>query len=1334
MAGKAEEISLAFCNPIHCTDDSFGLNEKLSIQEIGKRLLWEEDEINEYISSIGYDNKYLKILTKNNKKMVCLKKEGKDFINGRINTFQEELDHLINHFNELYNNNKDNNDFIYNSNTNDDCICSTKLKTSIPYFPYIPYLIYSIICFTHLKNYVNKKVNLKKILKFLNNENIFSKDNRKYFNYIINNVCHGLEKFLKLPMCKAFFDVNDKEEVTLHDTVISNDPIPPKNTNKNDKVIEQIQIDLFHYLLTKSEKYNEITEEELSNIINKDKQNSSIKNIVDKVLNHQQNYFIKDKNTYTVNMDIYESFKNNHFSSNDKKKTKKGKYSYGKSFISQCIWLHPNYEKCLFIIIDYLKMNQLINYINVPINTVYQWLTEHYSWNPSEKEEIGKLLHRCKGIKNFLAFKIHSKYFKIQSISDTDCVILNRNGYDREKNLKLLYRKYQLEDQFHIDDHLFSNDYKKSNEKSILYLRYSYLSLKNFPELGDDHKLKIFINFFVACINDLSLSFCNVDNLLTQIEKYHIPLQEYNVNYLTKFLRGDKHYTIKNYNDIDNSKTVLFCFEREEKNVFNVRKTKKESPKNNNDKQDNTIKYKGSSDKLNNKMKQKNSSDKLDKMVKYKNDYKNQDNKVKYKNSTDNLVNTAKYINGNNNQDNTVKYKNYTGKQDNMVKYKSSNDNFNNKVKYRSSNESLNNTVKYKNSKDKFDNAGKYKGNNSYQDNTWKSQDTNDDQDNTVKYKNNNYKQNNGKIFNKEEENDFELLENEYEFINIMKDLKKSYKDAILLILILNYIYVYGRYFDDKHNFNKFVYLKDVEKYINKYQMIEDLKLFIEKYNDSLVILPGDRHKYGEDIVTFTTEKMISDEIPTEIANKKSVLAILNRNLIIAFKSKIKNIHYSSGINDLSRYIKFYPFMEKFKNIIIEYLSNNTNTIDQNNRIKSYLEINASSEEELRLLKYYIGCCHGIYNIIHNLDILKTKKEDKSAPKSKSYSFKEKESTLHISIREKYKKLNDEILNEIKRLLPTDNDFQRLKLLKNKITNIIMNRWSKNDLELHLFGSSTNGLWVRGSDVDLCIFADTDDNYNKMSTLANVLREKNMKRVIPIENARIPICKFKDPSTGLNCDLSVNNRIATYNSELIRRYTELDQRVRDIIMIVKKWAKCRGINDSKNHYFSSYSFVLLCISFFQNIEPPVIPNLQNMKNFPALSMTERTVDVSKKILNGKGKGTLPIRIKYYNNDNILNYYKTKNTMSRSELLIKLFEYYSQHYDYKNTVCSIRSDRGILKTNSFKTKFAIEDPFIHKRNTTSNSREKEKQRIIDEFDRAYNILKSPNSSLNDLFKN
>jgi len=89
-------------------------------------------------------------------------------------------------------------------------------------------------------------------------------------------------------------------------------------------------------------------------------------------------------------------------------------------------------------------------------------------------------------------------------------------------------------------------------------------------------------------------------------------------------------------------------------------------------------------------------------------------------------------------------------------------------------------------------------------------------------------------------------------------------------------------------------------------------------------------------------------------------------------------------------------------------------------------------------------------------------------------------------------------------------------------------------------------------------------------------------------------------------------------------------------------------------------------------------------------------------------------------------------MSRDELLLKLFKFYGQEYDYKRKVSSIRTNRGYLYTNHFNASFAVEDPFILERNTTSNSGKEDIQHIIHEFKRAYFILKFPNSKLDDIF--
>ncbi|OUM57178.1 hypothetical protein PIROE2DRAFT_17907 [Piromyces sp. E2] len=90
-------------------------------------------------------------------------------------------------------------------------------------------------------------------------------------------------------------------------------------------------------------------------------------------------------------------------------------------------------------------------------------------------------------------------------------------------------------------------------------------------------------------------------------------------------------------------------------------------------------------------------------------------------------------------------------------------------------------------------------------------------------------------------------------------------------------------------------------------------------------------------------------------------------------------------------------------------------------------------------------------------------------------------------------------------------------------------------------------------------------------------------------------------------------------------------------------------------------------------------------------------------------------------------------MSRGELLVKLCRFYSHSQSISRKVSSIRTNGGyLIDENPFKTIFAVEDPFIHERNTTANPWDEEKIHIFNEFSRAYHFLKNPNNRFEDLF--
>ena len=131
---------------------------------------------------------------------------------------------------------------------------------------------------------------------------------------------------------------------------------------------------------------------------------------------------------------------------------------------------------------------------------------------------------------------------------------------------------------------------------------------------------------------------------------------------------------------------------------------------------------------------------------------------------------------------------------------------------------------------------------------------------------------------------------------------------------------------------------------------------------------------------------------------------------------------------------------------------------------------------------------------------------------------------------------------------------------------------------VHFFGSSINNLGFQTSDADLCIIPDNPDlpghPYSNMNRVSKVLR-KHYNKIQPINGARVPIVKFFDPATNLECDINFNHSLGVSNSALLASYTYVDPRVQPLIMMVKFFVKRRQINDASLDTISSYAYSLM---------------------------------------------------------------------------------------------------------------------------------------------------------------
>lgn len=77
------------------------------------------------------------------------------------------------------------------------------------------------------------------------------------------------------------------------------------------------------------------------------------------------------------------------------------------------------------------------------------------------------------------------------------------------------------------------------------------------------------------------------------------------------------------------------------------------------------------------------------------------------------------------------------------------------------------------------------------------------------------------------------------------------------------------------------------------------------------------------------------------------------------------------------------------------------------------------------------------------------------------------------------------------------------------------------------------------------------------------------------------------PRAGLECDISIQNQLAVANTQLLRTYGSIDPRVRQLVFLIKYWAKRRHLNSPSDGTLSSYGFILCLIHFLQ--VPSLLP-------------------------------------------------------------------------------------------------------------------------------------------------
>jgi hypothetical protein len=221
-----------------------------------------------------------------------------------------------------------------------------------------------------------------------------------------------------------------------------------------------------------------------------------------------------------------------------------------------------------------------------------------------------------------------------------------------------------------------------------------------------------------------------------------------------------------------------------------------------------------------------------------------------------------------------------------------------------------------------------------------------------------------------------------------------------------------------------------------------------------------------------------------------------------------------------------------------------------------------------------------------------------------------------------------------------------------------------------------------------------------------------MQRVVCIPAAKVRIVKVWDPQLELACDMNVNNVAALENTKMIRTYIQIDDRVRELAMIIKYWTKQRIINDAGiGGTISSYTWICLIINFLQTRSPPILPALHNF----------RETD---------GKGQLS-RSGFADDIEKLRGFGDANKETVGQLLFHFFRLYGHEIDYEKEVVSVRQGKRLTREEKGwhpgggqkegTNRLCVEEPFNIERNLGNSADDYAWRGLHLEIRRAFDLL-------------
>lgn len=267
------------------------------------------------------------------------------------------------------------------------------------------------------------------------------------------------------------------------------------------------------------------------------------------------------------------------------------------------------------------------------------------------------------------------------------------------------------------------------------------------------------------------------------------------------------------------------------------------------------------------------------------------------------------------------------------------------------------------------------------------------------------------------------------------------------------------------------------------------------------------------------------------------------------------------------------------------------------------------------------------------------------------------------------------------------------------------------------FGSSVNGFGKMGCDLDI-VFQLTSECLAKedsrlvfhckaINSYERSVTQRHMEvmgdllqlflpgctQIRKILQARVPIIKYYQQFTDVECDLSMSNMSGVFMSDLLYVFGLIDSRVRPLVFVVRKWAQEVGItNNSPGRWLSNFSLTLLVLAFLQKIgtSPLVLPSINTILK-----------------QSGTGYNSVSENESSFIQNIALSQYRSSNTDSLEKLLKQFFNFYSS-FDF--TTKAINLNEAITITKPEYNALYIVNPLERGLNVSKNVSQEELEKF------------------------